>query len=192
LSIDPYQRNHKAIHESLKISENLKKLNKKYENWLSFVVNKKNSHDTERKRLSYKSSLKKFKDRIKEFILRYGEDAILAMDYAEKTITFGYKGKHGKAHRKIVSINPYLMEELNSELTWKKDLENILNTNQSKISDEEILRPSEAAQMLGVSYKTLWRWANKEQVKHIKLPSGRFRYYRSDIEELSKRISVKD
>ena len=39
-----------------------------------------------------------------------------------------------------------------------------------------------AAALLGVSDETLRRWAEKGQIRHIKLPSGRLRFRRADLE----------
>ena len=38
--------------------------------------------------------------------------------------------------------------------------------------------------MLKVSNKTLWSWYKKGLIRAVKLPSGRLRYYRGDIEKI--------
>ena len=49
---------------------------------------------------------------------------------------------------------------------------------------EELITPKEACKMLGVSTSTLRRWAYQGKIRYVKLPSGRLRYYRSDIEKI--------
>lgn len=38
--------------------------------------------------------------------------------------------------------------------------------------------------MLKVSNKTLWSWYKKGLIRGVKLPSGRLRYYKADIEKI--------
>jgi len=49
---------------------------------------------------------------------------------------------------------------------------------------EELITPKEACRMLGVSASTLRRWAYQGKIRYVRLPSGRLRYYRSDIERI--------
>jgi len=49
---------------------------------------------------------------------------------------------------------------------------------------EELITPKEACRMLGVSASTLRRWAYQGKIRYVKLPSGRLRYYKSDIERI--------
>ncbi len=46
------------------------------------------------------------------------------------------------------------------------------------------LSTTEAAAIVGVTDETMRRWAERRQVRHIKLPSGQLRFLRSDIEAL--------
>lgn len=48
----------------------------------------------------------------------------------------------------------------------------------------DLLTPGEAAELLGVSGETLRRWADDSKVRHVRLPSGRRLFHRSDIEAL--------
>lgn len=41
-----------------------------------------------------------------------------------------------------------------------------------------------AAAVLGVSDETLRRWADQGKVRHIRLPSGRLRFRRDDLEAM--------
>jgi excisionase family DNA binding protein len=47
-----------------------------------------------------------------------------------------------------------------------------------------LLPPKEASRMLGVSYKTLWRWWKEGKIRAVTLPSGRLRYHKDEIERL--------
>ncbi len=49
---------------------------------------------------------------------------------------------------------------------------------------EELITPKEARAMLKVSNKTLWSWHKKGLIRAVRLPSGRLRYYRKDIEAI--------
>lgn len=51
---------------------------------------------------------------------------------------------------------------------------------------EELITPKEARTMLRVSNKTLWLWYKKGLIRAVRLPSGKLRYYRSDIEKILK------
>lgn len=50
---------------------------------------------------------------------------------------------------------------------------------------EEMLRPWEAAEILDVSTKTLWRWAVVEhRIRYKRFSTGRMRYFKIDIEKM--------
>ncbi len=49
---------------------------------------------------------------------------------------------------------------------------------------EELITPKEARAILRVSNKTLWSWHKKGLIRAVRLPSGRLRYYKSDIEDI--------
>ncbi|PUA31312.1 MAG: hypothetical protein B9J98_06890 [Candidatus Terraquivivens tikiterensis] len=51
---------------------------------------------------------------------------------------------------------------------------------------EELITPKEARALLRVSNKTLWSWYKKGLIRAVRLPSGKLRYYRSDIERILK------
>lgn len=54
---------------------------------------------------------------------------------------------------------------------------------------EDLLSPKEAARLLNVSYKTLWRWWKEGKIRAVRLPSGRLKYYRAEIEKIVKESS---
>ncbi|MBS7248404.1 MAG: helix-turn-helix domain-containing protein [Candidatus Jordarchaeales archaeon] len=52
------------------------------------------------------------------------------------------------------------------------------------MSYEELITPKEARKILKVSNKTLWLWYKKGLIRGVRLPSGKLRYYKSDIEKI--------
>lgn len=46
---------------------------------------------------------------------------------------------------------------------------------------DPLLQPKDAAEMLGVSYVTLTRWAREGLIDFVKLPNGRRRYKESVV-----------
>ncbi len=54
------------------------------------------------------------------------------------------------------------------------------------MTNEELITPKEARAMLKVSNKTLWSWYRKGLIRAVRLPSGKLRYYKSDIEKILK------
>lgn len=49
---------------------------------------------------------------------------------------------------------------------------------------DDLLTSGQAAAIVGVTDETIRRWAEDGKVRHMRLPSGRFRFRRSDIEAL--------
>lgn len=50
------------------------------------------------------------------------------------------------------------------------------------MATDALLTPKAAAELLHVTDETLRRWADDKRIRHILLPSGQRRYWRSDIE----------
>ena len=53
---------------------------------------------------------------------------------------------------------------------------------------EELLRPRDVAKIFGISVKTLWKWQKKGIIKAVKLPTGKLRYPRSEVERVWKSL----
>lgn len=49
---------------------------------------------------------------------------------------------------------------------------------------DELLSTTDAAAIVGVTDETIRRWAEARKVAHVRLPSGRLRFRRSDVEAL--------
>ncbi|MEM4004207.1 MAG: helix-turn-helix domain-containing protein [Desulfurococcaceae archaeon] len=54
--------------------------------------------------------------------------------------------------------------------------------------EEELLRPSEVARKSGISVKTLWKWQRRGIIKAVKLPAGKPRYPKSEVERLWQQL----
>ena len=52
------------------------------------------------------------------------------------------------------------------------------------VQDQTDLATGAAAAVLGVSDETLRRWVERGKVRYVRLPSGRLRFRRSDLEAL--------
>ena len=53
---------------------------------------------------------------------------------------------------------------------------------------EELISVPEVADLLDVTEETVRRWAETGLLRHVRLPSGRFRFERSDIEAIRRPI----
>jgi len=53
---------------------------------------------------------------------------------------------------------------------------------------EELLKPKDVARIFNISTKTLWEWQKKGIIKAIRLPTGKLRYPRSEVERLWKQL----
>lgn len=54
-------------------------------------------------------------------------------------------------------------------------------------TDSELLKPRDAARMLGCSTRALANWADAGKLNPVKLPGGSRRYHRAEIEALVPR-----
>ena len=55
---------------------------------------------------------------------------------------------------------------------------------------EELLRPKEVAKIFNISVKTLWEWQRKGLIKAVRLPTGKLRYPRSEVERIWKSLKA--
>ena len=55
---------------------------------------------------------------------------------------------------------------------------------------EELLRPRDVAKIFGISVKTLWGWQRKGIIEAVRLPTGKLRYPKSEVERLWKRLKA--
>jgi putative resolvase len=55
---------------------------------------------------------------------------------------------------------------------------------------EELLRPRDVARIFGISVKTLWKWQRRGIIKAVRLPTGKLRYPKSEVERLWKQLKA--
>lgn len=67
-----------------------------------------------------------------------------------------------------------------------------INSHIAERESVSLLRPKEAAKALGVSPKTLRRYWKKGTIKAIRLPSGRLRYPKGEIERILQNQASKN
>jgi len=60
----------------------------------------------------------------------------------------------------------------------------------NSLMEEELLRPSEVAKKFGISVKTLWKWQRKGIIRAVKLPTGKLRYPKSEVERLWRQLKA--
>ncbi|MEM3569623.1 MAG: helix-turn-helix domain-containing protein [Candidatus Jordarchaeales archaeon] len=53
---------------------------------------------------------------------------------------------------------------------------------------EELLRPKDVAKIFNISVKTLWEWQRKGIIKAVRLPTGKLRYPKSEVERLWRQL----
>jgi excisionase family DNA binding protein len=138
---------------------------------------------------SFARELHEARQRIREFTARYSQHIDnLKLDYKNGTFEIKYIGQDGQVETNgPLKINPYLLRELDIPSFDTPNVNEVLHEAILSQASEEIefLRPKEAAKLLKVSYKTLWRWWKEGKIKAIQIgPSKRLRYYKKDIEKL--------
>ena len=55
---------------------------------------------------------------------------------------------------------------------------------EQEVKKEEFMKAKEVKEMLGISYGTLYKWVKKGFLRAIRLPSGRLKFLKSDVEKL--------
>ena len=51
-----------------------------------------------------------------------------------------------------------------------------------------MLKPKDVAKIFNITTKTLWEWQKRGIIKAVRLPSGKFRYPRSEVERIWKQL----
>jgi excisionase family DNA binding protein len=57
------------------------------------------------------------------------------------------------------------------------------------VADDIYLGTKAAADLIGISDETLRRWVERRQIRFIRLPSGRLRFRREDIEAVHQNVT---
>ncbi|MBS7288555.1 MAG: helix-turn-helix domain-containing protein [Candidatus Freyarchaeota archaeon] len=53
---------------------------------------------------------------------------------------------------------------------------------------DELLKPKDVAKMFNITVKTLWQWQKRGLIKAVKLPTGKLRYPKSEVERIWKQL----
>lgn len=198
---------HKAVRQCFKIFKLLSSLNEEYAALRSKALTEP-TYFSEAV-IQFSKRLIRVKRLIKGFIATHEVSPILDFNLDENTVTLGFRGaSRHLIPMKALKIHPTLLREIldgmpkPSEITAMVDRrirlivekeEQRLPCLSSKLdrqrpradqNERELLSPAEASRMLGVSYKTLWRWWKEGKIRAVRLPSKRLRYYRDEIEQL--------
>jgi len=55
---------------------------------------------------------------------------------------------------------------------------------------EELLKPKDVARIFNITTKTLWKWQKKGIIRAVRLPTGKLRYPRSEVERLWRQLKA--
>ncbi|MEM2314748.1 MAG: helix-turn-helix domain-containing protein [Candidatus Bathyarchaeia archaeon] len=55
---------------------------------------------------------------------------------------------------------------------------------------EELLRPKDVAKIFNISVKTLWEWQKRGIIRAVRLPTGKLRYPKSEVERLWRQLKA--
>lgn len=178
-----FHADREAYRECVAIVKLLLNLNEKYKRLKELAIDDQPSFY--REVILFARKLLDARQRIKEFLSRYHKCVRWGVDYKTGEFELEYIGEYRHMRTQPLKINPYLLRELDIPSNIP-NVDEVLHETISSIASEEIelLRPKEAAQLLNVSYKTLWRWWREGKIRAIQIgPSKRLRYYKNDLEK---------
>jgi len=55
---------------------------------------------------------------------------------------------------------------------------------------EELLKPRDVAKIFNITTKTLWEWQKKGIIRAVRLPTGKLRYPRSEVDRLWRQLKA--
>jgi len=55
---------------------------------------------------------------------------------------------------------------------------------------EELLKPRDVARIFNITTKTLWEWQRKGLIRAVRLPTGKLRYPRSEVERIWRQLKA--
>ncbi|MGQ9461424.1 MAG: helix-turn-helix domain-containing protein [Candidatus Bathyarchaeaceae archaeon] len=185
-----------GFNECVQIVKSLLKLNRDYEQLRILAID--DAPTFFREAHLFAKNVLEIRQRIENFKTKYGES--VSFDFDAKTGAFGVcfssatrrvsthpiRGENNIPDYKSLRVKPELLRALGFSTSQIPNVNDVLQESLRKVKNEEkveLLRPREAAKMVGVSYKTLWRWWKEGKMKAIQLPSGRLRYYKNELEK---------
>lgn len=140
--------------------------------------------------IRFSRMLSRLKRLIRELITTYGDFVTLEFNLNEGTIALGFRRTSRTFTLKPMKVRPTLLRELLEGMPKPSEIDRMVNRRIRLMMEEErqkerrLLSPADASRMLGIPPKTLWRWWKEGRIRAIRLPSGRLRYYRDDVEQL--------
>ncbi len=145
----------------------------------------------ERKLLDFISLVNRVKKKIELFSMVYSVGPIIDIasdpsDERNALVKVGLKMRRYKYESKPIKVRQFIVAEILPLTEAHLKSEDVIKAAVSRASKRELISPGEAARSLNVSYKTLWRWWKEGKIKAVRLPSGRLRYYRHEVEKLMK------
>ena len=182
-----YISERKAYRECVEIVDRLIKLNEDYTSLRVLAVRDSSNFDEEVIRFS--GTLGNAKRKIRDFIAKYEVSPIWELNFEESTLKLGFKGLHSHEVKTVkpIAMHPTLLKELIKGIPRASSITKIVDHRicaQSKEQESNLLSPKEASKMLGVSYKTLWRWAKEGKIHAVRLPTRHHRYPKEEIERI--------
>ena len=60
------------------------------------------------------------------------------------------------------------------------------------LMSEELLRPRDVTKVFGISVKTLWKWQRKGIIRAVRLPTGKLRYPKSEVDRLWRQLKASE
>jgi len=140
--------------------------------------------------IDFAKKLFNVKRKIWRFITRWDVSPI-EVDIHKGTIRIlfdklDFKGLSMSGQTKPVKVHPLLIREIFDNVgRAEKKMLTMADLVRKRIREmDQKLSPGEASRILGVSPKTLWRWWKEGRIKAIRLPSGRLRYPKDEIERI--------
>ncbi len=67
----------------------------------------------------------------------------------------------------------------------------VSNTTLMPEDYDELIRPKEVAKTFNITVKTLWEWQKKGLIKSVRLPTGKLRYPRSEVDRVWRQAARK-
>jgi len=176
----------KAFHEVSKLFQSFTKWNARY--------SKLESNVKDRKLVEYEQLkiVAEVKYRIAKFMQKYKRSPVLNVDPETRTIVLGFRGEHREATQEINIGSSSLLKHVQEVvsgfpqgITLETSMKETEFYRETK-AHEELLPPKKASEMLGINYRTLWRWAKEGKIDNHPLPSGHLRYPMKAIEKILK------
>lgn len=166
-----------AYRECVKIVDLIIKLNDDYTSLKKLAA--KDSSNFDEEVIRFCRTLVDTKRRIRDFIAKFSP--IFESNLEESNLKLGFKGSYSHEIKTIkpIKMHPTLLRSLIESIPRATDITKMVKDQESKL-----LSPKKASKMLGVSYKTLLKWAKEGKIRAVTLPTRHHRYPKEEIERI--------